>query len=143
MDVITFFVPGLPVAQPRQRTRVVATAGRTFTQNYTPSTHPVQDWKATIRLAASSQTEPMMEGPLMLGVDFVFPRPKSQTRKAGNVATWKATKPDWDNLGKALADALTGILWRDDAQLAVVLIRKKVAGDGDTVGTTVKVMVLE
>ncbi len=138
--LVSFFVPGLPVAQPRQRTRVVAAAGRTFSQNYTPAKHPVNEFKAAIRLAcaAAHQGEPLA-GPLAMTARFVFPRPKSMTRKSGNLGLWKASKPDWDNVGKALADALTGLLWADDAQLAIVTIHKRIAGDGEQAGASVEV----
>ena len=137
--MISFFVPGLPVAQPRQRHRVAFVGNRAVAQNYTPKTDPVQTWKATIRLIAGCQAEPgMWEGPLQLRASFVFPRPKSKTRKK-NEGEWKASKPDWDNLGKALCDALNGVLWRDDAQLAFVSIGKSIAGDGEPVGVKVQV----
>ena len=38
---IVFVVPGLPIAQPRHRTRIVTTVGRMFTQAYTPKAAPV------------------------------------------------------------------------------------------------------
>ena len=33
-------------------------------------------------------------------------------------------KPDWDNVGKIICDALNGIAYRDDAQIVDALVRK-------------------
>lgn len=35
------------------------------------------------------------------------------------------SKPDWDNEGKLVCDALNGIVWRDDAQIADGRVRKR------------------
>lgn len=54
-DPITFTVPAVPVAQPRQRMRVVQThGGKTFAQNYTPVRDPVNAYKASCREAAAN-----------------------------------------------------------------------------------------
>lgn len=45
--MIVMNVPGVPVAQPRQRHRVIA--GNV--SNYTPASSPVNAFKATVRLA--------------------------------------------------------------------------------------------
>ena len=44
-----------------------------------------------------------------------FPKAKKAT------AVWKSSKPDADNLAKIVADALNGIAWGDDAQIADLL----------------------
>lgn len=33
-------------------------------------------------------------------------------------------KPDWDNVGKIVCDALNGIAWHDDAQVTQATVRK-------------------
>ena len=33
-------------------------------------------------------------------------------------------KPDWDNIGKVVCDALNGIAYRDDAQIVDSMVRK-------------------
>jgi Holliday junction resolvase RusA-like endonuclease len=137
--IVSFFVPGLPVAQPRQRHRKIP--GQSFVHNYTPTKHPVSAFKATIKLAASAKwnAAPPMVGPVRLSLVFYFPRPISQTRKRGNSASWKTTKPDWDNLGKAVSDALNGVLWVDDAQLCDTRVSKWICGDGEAPGVHVEV----
>lgn len=116
---IEFVVPAVPVAQPRQRHRVVHAGGRAFAQNYTPARDPVNSFKAAVQLAASqAYCGAPLEGPLRMSAVFVFPRPKSmhwKTRPMPRV--WHTSRPDRDNLIKSVQDALNGILWRDDSQI--------------------------
>lgn len=37
---------------------------------------------------------------------------------------WKSTRPDADNLTKLIGDALNEVVWRDDAQIAHLIVRK-------------------
>lgn len=138
---IAFTVPSVPVAQPRQRSRVVAAHGRTFTQNYTPTNSPVNAFKAAVQMAASAEYKgPPLEYPICIYLTFILPRPKSITKKRGdNPRVWCAKKPDFDNLAKSVTDALTGILWRDDSQLVSVHIHKMIANakESPCVGVTV------
>lgn len=140
---MTFFVPGLPVSQPRQRHRVVSTEGGTsFVQNYTPTKSPVNAFKATVRLLAAQECRPLT-GPVGVSLLFVFPTPKSLQRKSGWPCRWKSTKPDLDNLEKAVLDALKGIAWADDAQVALVAKKKVLAAPGQDVGVHVEVFGLD
>ena len=34
------------------------------------------------------------------------------------------TKPDWDNIGKIIADAFNGVAWHDDAQITQATVHK-------------------
>lgn len=62
------------------------------------------------------ETIPLFSGiPLEVHFGFYFKPPKSP--KGSPV--YKITRPDIDNCGKALQDALTGILWADDSLIAV------------------------
>ncbi len=123
--MISFTVPCVPVAQPRQR--VAIRGGRAAT--YTPTKHPVTAFKATVRMAASqAYVGPPLEGPLSVVIEFVLPRPKSATKKrSDNPRLACAKKPDFDNLAKSVSDALNGLCWVDDAQLQDVRILKWVA----------------
>lgn len=116
--MIQFTIPTIPVAQPRQRHRVIAAGPRQFVQNYTPAKHPVNAFKAAAQLAASQHVTAPLDGPLSMWVTFVFPRPASKIRKRGPNPRYPHTsRPDLDNLCKSLKDALKGIAWRDDAQV--------------------------
>lgn len=107
---IEFFAVGIPRAQPRAR---AARIGK-FTRVYNPS--DADDWKTIVRNAAiaaqrlsdMSDPEPW-SGPLYVNLVFYFPRPKGHFNKKGLKSTapvWHTSKPDRDNLEKAVLDAL-------------------------------------
>lgn len=83
-------------------------------------------WKADVSAAAAAAMigTRLLDGPLALDVVFVVPRPKGHYgsgRNAGNVRAsapmYPAVKPDVTKLLRAVEDACTGIVWRDDAQI--------------------------
>lgn len=62
-----------------------------------------------------------IDGPI--GVDVIFYYSIKDKRKKG---TWKASRPDCDNLVKLLLDCMTKLnFWHDDAQIARLIISKK------------------
>ena len=48
---VRFVVPAVPVAQPRQRFRVLKIGNRVIPQNYTPTKSPVNEFKAVVKMA--------------------------------------------------------------------------------------------
>lgn len=117
---ITFHVPAVPVAQPRQRQRVIQSkGGKPFAHNYTPAKHPVNAYKAAVQLAASgAYGGPPLEGPVAVSLLYVMPRPSNKTwRTKAMPREWYVGRVDRDNLEKATLDALSKILWRDDRQV--------------------------
>jgi Holliday junction resolvase RusA-like endonuclease len=130
-DCITVFVPCIPVAQPRQRTRVIP--GQSFAHNYTPKSHAVQDFKHHVRMVVRMAWRGgPWDGPISLVAVFVFPRPKRLKTSGSRV--WHDKKPDADNVLKALKDSLKEVSWRDDSQVAEVCVRKKYAASTEEPG---------
>lgn len=116
-------IPVVPVAQPRQRHALIGGHVR----NYTPTDHPVQGYKAALILAVKQEwfPRPCIEGPVRLDIDFYLPRPKRLMRKKDPDGPIPHTaRPDVDNLLKSTKDALTGLVWRDDAQVCDGRVRK-------------------
>lgn len=125
---IEFVVPAIPVAQPRQRHRVVTQGAKAFAMNYTPAKHPVQDFKASCRMAAQqAYSGPPLEGPIRMALTLVFPRPANVLKRDGTGRMRHTKKPDWENVAKAVADALSGTVYRDDKQIWAASVEKWVA----------------
>ena len=131
--MIAFTVHGSPIAQPRQRHRVVAAHGRIFATNYTPAKAPVNQWKSDVKMAAvnalpnpgAASMLSLYRGPAWIHIWLYLPRPASKSRKKDPDGSIPCTsKPDIDNCYKAIADALTGVLVADDRQFCEIQVRK-------------------
>lgn len=134
---LSVFVDGTPAGQPR----VKAMVKNGKTQVYTPDT--ADAWKdsiiLTIRGMVRGRVTPL-KGPIFLRTLFFFPRPASGAPTERNRSYFKATKPDFDNLEKAVADAITGSgLWEDDDQVVKNLSFKVLASPEDHVGARIEV----
>lgn len=66
-----------------------------------------------------------LDGPLRVGLTFYLKKPKS------NKQAFPSLRPDLDNLVKAVADALNGVLWVDDAQIVDMVASKRWAKLGE------------
>lgn len=97
--------------------------------NYTPAKHPVNAFKAAVQLAASQAYSGAVIGePLAMTLVAVFPRPQALCWKSRPTPRLpKASKPDFDNVSKSVCDALSGVLFRDDAQVCRATVEKWVA----------------
>lgn len=95
-----------------------------------PNTKPWRTAVAAEAIDVMNGAQPLA-GPLELSALFYFPRPKSHYRTGKHADQLKdsapdycATKPDADKLLRAIGDALTGIVCRDDAQFVRITARK-------------------
>ena len=80
-------------------------------------------------LQMQKQKAEKIEGAVNMNIIYAFRRPQSLSKKERNEIdngkiVPKTTKPDIDNLTKAILDALNGIAWKDDAQVAQINIQK-------------------
>jgi Holliday junction resolvase RusA-like endonuclease len=125
--MVEFTVPGPPVAAARARFARVGNHVRT----YAPKGNV--DYTARVRDAFLRQIDdealaaaPFPRGvPLQIEATFYFPRPKGHFGTGRNAdklkasaPKWHTTKPDVDNCLKLLKDALKGLAWHDDSQIA-------------------------
>ena len=122
--MLSFFVSGIP-----------KTAGskKAFRHRSTGKIVVVDDckagktWRAVVALAGKEACPAPLMGALRLTVLFYLARPKGHFGKKGLLSSapaWPTTKPDATKLLRALEDALTGICWRDDAQIVRQLVMK-------------------
>jgi Holliday junction resolvase RusA-like endonuclease len=126
---ITFSLPGNPVPQPRPRITVRGKHGHA----YVPPDHPIHAYRQAVAVAARAAGASVHEDPVSVVMDFVFSRPKSHMRKSGLAADApRLPRPDIDNLEKAVLDALNGVAWKDDTQVARVVKEKTYGTEGRT-----------
>ena len=139
MTPLSVLIPGEPVSQGRPR---FARVGK-FVRTYDPAKS--RNWKATAQahfrdaLQAAGITAPF-QGPLECRILARFTCPKSDWRKREPVPQRPhAKRPDAENVGKAVLDSATGVVWLDDAQVAKLTIVKVVGAQGEAPGVEVQV----
>ena len=140
MKTIKFLIKGKPTPKQstRFRTMVKTESGKRFF-----FAHPdkkVEAAKDNMRAQIIQQLpadwEPM-DGPLKLYVTFQFPYLKGFLKKDSSVKStyvgwdyiFKPSKPDLDNLLKAIKDAMQSIIYQNDSQIAMVEAAKIYVND--------------
>lgn len=124
--IVDFFCPGVPAAQGSKR----HVGGGVMIE----SSRALRPWRGSVTAAAADAMKgrPPLDGPLRLEARFVMPRPKAHFNSKGalkNTAPLLVSKrPDVEKLLRAISDAMSSVVWRDDAQVAEV-IGRKVYGD--------------
>ena len=128
MSTVRFFIAGEPKGQPRVKAFVRGKHAGVFD----PGT--ADGWKLLVRSEASRAGGPNFTGPVALSLVFWFQRPAAHHKSSDRARELKpnmpcnhVSKPDADNLAKAVMDALTnlGTYWRDDSQVARLTIDKR------------------
>lgn len=113
-----FFVFGDCVPQPRPR--VAVRCG--FGQAYVPKGHAVHAWRASVEDACRKAMRETLRGPVALCLEIRVERPAGHwTTKGGlSAAGRRATEPagDWDNLAKAIQDAIVDAAGIEDDRKA-------------------------
>lgn len=126
---IAFRVDGIPKAQPRPRAFARKMGGKFVARMFDAGT--AEAWKSSIAHAAEPHKPSVpMDGAIAVDLAFFLPRPKRLMRAKDSPAAIACTsKPDCDNLAKAVLDALTATgWWHDDAQVFVLTVRKMFHG---------------
>jgi crossover junction endodeoxyribonuclease RusA len=124
--ILAFQVFG--VAQPKGNMRAIQVKGMKF-PIVTETNRNVRSWSQLVAEGANralsalpASDRQVIDGPVRLTVAFYLPRPKKYSRRGVPVA--HLTAPDWDKLARAVGDALTHIVYRDDAQVVEAVIGK-------------------
>ena len=127
MKSCTFIVHGPPVGKQRARTYQAGGKTRTVTPTKT------RDYEATVgQLARLAWKGPPSSAPFRLSVVVVKPRPKRLCRKADPEGRVRClATPDLDNAAKSVSDAVNGIVYRDDSQIAELVASKWYAAKGE------------
>ncbi len=110
-----YTIPGPAV--PQGRPRFSRRGGRPYDPQKS------RKYKAYVRQCVLEQGAPEepLSGPVSLRVFEYRAIPKSWSARkrqaAQNGDIWPTSRPDLDNVKKAVQDALNGLIWRDDAQV--------------------------
>jgi Holliday junction resolvase RusA-like endonuclease len=138
--VIEFFVAGMPVPGGSKKAFVVAGKARLTDMGGERTKH----WRASVAQAAAALgRETLFDGPLKVEFHFQIPRPAGHFGKRGLLPSARphpSIQPDALKLARSTEDALTGVLWRDDAQTVRLTITKTY---GEPAGCLVRVTPLE
>lgn len=124
MTAVEFTVPGQPQGKGRPRIGRVKGHARMFTPAKTVT------YESTVALFAhqAMQGRPLLVGPVEVAVELVCAIPASWSPKKREQAEQGAirptTKPDVDNVLKAVFDAINGVVWVDDVQVVGLSARK-------------------
>ncbi|PJO37598.1 RusA family crossover junction endodeoxyribonuclease [Delftia acidovorans] len=125
--MITFTVPGQPVGKGRPRIGKVGQHARMFTPAKTVNYEGLVAHAASIAMAGRALLEGAMDVHLLINcqVPASWSRKKQQQALAGAIRP--TTKPDIDNIEKAVYDAINGVVWKDDVQVVDVVKTKRYA----------------
>jgi len=96
-------------------------------------------WEKTIRKEAEKHCSELMKGRVKVRLTFYMIRPKGHYRtgkfshllKSSAPKKWHSQMPDIDKLIRCVLDALTNVVYEDDAQVCLVDNTKKLWGDCD------------
>jgi Holliday junction resolvase RusA-like endonuclease len=125
--MITFTIPGEPVG--KGRPRVTLAGGRAHA--YTPAKTAAYEQLVAVYAAAAMQNAPLLEHPVRVRLDIYCKVPGTWSKKRRSDALAgierPAKSPDIDNIVKALADGMNGIVWVDDSQIVELVCSKHYA----------------
>jgi Holliday junction resolvase RusA-like endonuclease len=122
--MIRFIVPGAPIGKGRPR------FSRATGRAYTPAqTHSYEAQIKQFAVVALNGGEPL-DGPVALHIEAWFATPASWSKRKRLETVLHTSKPDADNIGKLVGDALNGLAWRDDSQVSDLIVRKRYTDNG-------------
>jgi Holliday junction resolvase RusA-like endonuclease len=137
MPIIKFSIPGPPVGKARPR---VVRMKNGHSMSFTPDKTVAYEELVRLRFKESLKSNDFqpLDGALFIKIFAGYPIPKSSSKKhktamlAGIEHPTK--KPDWDNIGKIVCDALNGIAYKDDSQIVESQMRKRyIDGPGEVI----------
>jgi crossover junction endodeoxyribonuclease RusA len=126
--MVTFTVAGHPVTQGSKRA---------FVRNGRPilvesAGDRLKLWRHVIATAArDAWSHPPLQGPVRVDLVFALARPRSAPKRK---RTWPigARSLDVDKAARAALDAMTGVIYRDDAQVVQLCVTKDWAHNDQT-----------
>ena len=126
---IEFFVPGAPVGKGRPRAARRGAGVVMFTPGKTADYERLVAATAAAALSCDAlAAHQLLDGPLEAVLEMRLPVPASwsKAKRARALAgvEWHTSKPDADNVAKAVLDACNGVVFRDDSQVVILIATK-------------------
>lgn len=142
-------IPTAPVAQPR--VKAASRGGKAMV--YTPTRigkkgnrrqHPIIEFKGKVKAAVAAAWNRLpVTGPVRVDAVFVFRRASKYQWKTRPMPRLPHTqKPDRDNVDKAILDALSGLVWKDDYQVCSGQIEKWIAAGDEQPHVELRISVM-
>lgn len=131
INEIEFWIPGKPATAGSKKAFGTKSGKAIIVDDAEKRSRP---WRALAvdRASQLMGQSPLMLGPLAITVVFRLERPKdhygtgrNENLVKDNAPHWHSTRPDLLKMTRLLEDSLTGIVWKDDAQIAVENLRKE------------------
>ena len=135
-----FFVAGVPATQGSKRLVRVRNSNRSIMLEASERTKP---WRELVGMVARMNAVPMLAGDVEMHIVCRWPRPPSHLRADGTPRPSAPARPsygDADKLARAICDALTGIAYRDDRQVAKLSVERVWARSGDCAGAHIELI---
>lgn len=130
VHTITFVVPGRPIG--KQSLARDPRSGRSFLPEKS------REWMKLVRVMARrvAPPEPWL-GAVVVTITAVFaPGSRPYTNARPDLGDEPTCKPDWDNISKGACDAMSHIIYNDDAQIIKGTL-EKIFGEVDQTIVTV------
>lgn len=139
-------IPGLPVAQGRPKACIRGGHAAVYDPAKSRSWKgmaQVHMQQAASEIVAPWRTPVYAAGlPLRVTIEAVWPQPIGAPKREHGLRRMRTSKPDADNVGKAVLDAGNGVLWADDSQVAVLVVLKVTGCRGEAPRVEVRVEVI-
>jgi Holliday junction resolvase RusA-like endonuclease len=124
-DVVAFTIPGQP--QGKGRAKIVRIGG--YSRMATPAKTVAYEGLVSLAAGKAMGGRDLMEGPVAVALELECQVPASWSKRKQQQALLgeirPTSKPDADNTAKAILDGCNGVLWRDDAQVVELSVRKR------------------
>lgn len=117
----------------KQRARFSKRSGTVYTPAQTVAQEHNVGWSAKQAMG----DKPLMEGPVCVEINSWRAIPPSWTKAKKAAAIYVTGKPDCDNLGKLICDAMNGIVYGDDSQICDLIIRRRYTCGAESVNIAI------
>ena len=111
------------------------------------SSAKVKPWRESIRQEALKTGLAITAEPVYLHLLFRFRRPQGHYNAKGEIKASARiehiTRPDLDKLCRSTLDGLTGVLFKDDSQVAFLVASKEYALAGELEGCEIEIRTIE